>query len=97
MRIVTKDFIKAVERLEECVKLELIVNIEHQHFSVYTQGASRDSCQHKLVSATTARGAVDQVWAILNTFSALEIVVECAHRQLQRPATKRPSGKLKSP
>lgn len=70
MRVTSTDFIKQCERLEEVLGVKIETNIWHRHFSAYTSGPN-GSCQYELVSSNTARDAVDQIRAILNTQYAM--------------------------
>lgn len=71
MRYTKKDFLNKAQRLEEVLNIKLTTNIWHRHYSVYTQGPN-DSCQKQLVSASNARNACDQIWAILNVLDLIK-------------------------
>ena len=70
-RVTEKEFYAVVERLEEILGVELITNIWHKHFSVYTKGEG-NSCQELIASSNTRRDCVDQMRAALNALRVLE-------------------------
>lgn len=73
-RITADQFRKKVEVLQDVLGVKLNHNIWHNHYSVFTANGSSD--QYQLICSDTARGAVAQISAVLDTLRALERIKE---------------------
>ena len=65
MKLTYKDFISIAKSLEKLLGVPLTTNVWHKHYSIYTMGEN-GSNQHQLVCSDTARGAIEQIRAVVN-------------------------------